>query len=315
MKKWIAIGIVAILVIAGAVYIFQDRQLTPEEELVRELEKFAVNGEEITGRIILPPEARGVLKIEYRVDEEGLRWGVLSLRVRATNIGDREIRRGEFVFYLTDKAGNPHPEAEEKTIQIFCREELFRMRMAGIDPGVRPFELTHEPIAPGETIDPVLFGGGRLDMVRIDRFWEPVGGFVITVRNLQFAGEAPEPALEEPALAPGSPGAVVQAFWTAIKEKRYTEAEEYLSAEELAKMRAEVGSLEAAFKKWPPIGEVVISSIKMPDPQNPHILIPWDGRLDTRVGVWYEMEIGGEKRSNLNFYLIIEDGAWKIDGS
>lgn len=300
-RKWIAVGVIAVLLIAGAALLFLRPASTPEEEFIKELEKYRINGEEITGKVILPSEARGVLKIEYRVNEERFRWGTLAIKVKATNIGDEEIRRGEFVFYLTDKAGNLHPETEERTVHIICSEELFRMQMAGIDPGIEPLEfyITHNPIGPGETIDLILFspGGGMGYSVstKIDDFWEPVGGFVITVRNLEFEGE---PAVtEEPTVKTElSPSETVKALWEAMRQKNADEMKMYLSPEAIADIQ-EKGGFEKMFAEMPPLGEATIVTEWSVSP--------------TEVLVTFEAEIAGDILTN-QWYLKTIDGAWKI---
>jgi len=306
-KTWV-VGLVCLLVgalVAGGIFfVFQERQLTPEEELVRELEKFTVNGETVTGKVTLPPEARGNLKIDYRVDQEALRWmGRFELDVRISNVGEKEILYFELVSFLVDKDGNLHPEDEE-TVQRFANVAAMTLEE------YRRFSPTMAlPVPPlGKSI-PVTVSFGKLGDL-----WEPAGGFIITVRNLHFVGE---PAPEEPKAgepAPGSPGAVVQAFFEAIRDGRHAEAAEYLHPELLAEA-PEGMTIEEVFKMWSPIGKIMIGPTWIYDPAEPD-QIKWDKEKYpdvSEVEVWADIEISGEE---VGFLVVLKriNGVWKIRG-
>ena len=110
-KIWI-VGLICLLgalTVGGIIFIFQEREVfekplieEPEqfieepERLVKEPERFVVNGEVLTGEVVLPPEAKGRIELTHRVirgygeaDDPALLAPEIEIRIK--NIGEEPL--------------------------------------------------------------------------------------------------------------------------------------------------------------------------------------------------------------------------------
>lgn len=297
-KKLILVLVVVSLVVVGGLIGRTFQKDSAEKELEEYVE------EEKTGEFVkisraytvspsVSKEVREILEIKYTVDEDALEWGYLVIGIQVTNTSpDRPIDKVVFTLTIIDKAGNSHPEFEKK-IRIWDRN-------------------VQRSIAPGETMDfSRVFGS-----INLKESSEKPEGFIVALeevvpRETTTPSVSPAPSVTPsptpqpgpaptPSLTEESPGKIVKAYFEALKEDRYLEAEGYLSAEILKKLRE-----QTTLKDWAqnnpneiPIKVVIIEEE-----------IDSEKEASVKIDLYLP---NGEVRNGWWLDLVREDGAWKI---
>jgi len=268
-KKYVWI-IIAVVILAIVGIVFATSQKSDEERLIEYMEgtdKYTGISHEYVVSPNVSPEAKKMIEIKYEIDQGQLDVEILAVGLTLHNTSNDQIIEEVWVSMRV---------LDDKNTVLSESKKL----------------LSYEAIGPGETNNsPYLF------KAYLEHLESP-SKFVITLEKVDIAGAS---------ITAGSPGQMVVAFFEAIRDGRYAEAESCLfsKAESLDYFRSwrkkNYSSLEEAWRDIPPEETVVKIEVS-----------PAEFITEREARIKAVLYFPTGETFNPGFTLFKENGEWKL---
>lgn len=278
MKKkyvWLLIIFVAIVFLGVGILVgaLRSGEIT-EEELVNYEEKDEEYVSLSDSISVVYEVLAGDVEINYEVDQGLLELRDLKVDITLLNISQRTIKQTEVALRILN---NEEEVLFEKYLVFF---------------NIKPDERKK----------------GNFGIIKLDKIDGETAGVVIALWKVwrePVSETTPSPTNSDPiSITEGSPSAVIVAFFEAMKDEKYSDALEYLSSETLTEEgeKATSDTLEEWAQNYPnEIPKKVVAYEEEPDINN-----------EKGMWVYLSMHMPNGEVTEGTFYLIEEDGFWKI---